>query len=447
MAVQNVDKTTLKNAQDAAEKAKSTAGDATKAASSLADQAQAKIDEAKGAVDAAKDKVAGATGGITGKISELTSNVTKNIPDGVKKIGGQVLGLDADGIVTQTVGELKTTVKHATNAVDFLTGKKSFGDTLAGFSRGGENPQPSLDNAATGKLRTFIMPEDFNPDLCFRIDFLKFSRQSVFEAQKAKPVATFVFPLPKTIAAAQGSEYDTQELGTTGDIEARLRNFDKGSGILSSIAADALGSFGTNVFRNSLSSDVGRGISQAIGFIPNPHLSNIFKGVPLRTFSFDVSMAPRNSRESEVLQNVLDHYRSYILPALSVKKTTLDYPHEAAISFSASGSSLVAGGTGKTPLDRIFNFKRVVCKDVSITVNGQPGTQVFFADQAPAEVTISFSFQEVAISVANDYGHKQVGKKADDLLDKVMSKPNAFGKAVSDAKQRVKDDQVEDPIS
>lgn len=427
MAETKVTKQTLKNAEKAAEDAKSAAGEAT----SAVEQITAEVDKAKEGFKLPEDPL----GQLSDKVSELTSNVTKDLPDGIKKIGGAVFGsLDQENIVGSTYQELRTLTNNALDAAKVLTGKKSLG-SLAGFVRPGENPQSILDGAAKGRLRTFVYPEDFSPDLCLRLDFLKFNRQNVFEPQKADPVSTFVFPLPKSIGVQQGTTYDAQELGAFGEVEARLRGGDFSGDlgeIATTVAKEAAGFGGSTIFRAMQGTDAGRIASLGVGFVPNPHLANIFKGVPLRTFTFEVSLAPRNQRESDTINHVMDHLRSYTLPAMSENRVTLDYPHEVALSFSAAGSSLVAGGQGKTPLDNIFKFKRCVVTNVNITVNGQTGTQAFFSDTSPVEISLSISFSESQIQTANDYGHKPKAVGSEKLADAFKSKFDE-AKAAADA--------------
>ena len=364
---------------------------------------------------------------VQGSVSELTGNLTTQLglPEGVQNIADDFIGeaFGPEGIIGSNVKELKT-LEGNFNDITNLVKKPSL-KGLADFVTPGDNPQRVIDNAAKGMLSTFVFPEDYSPDLCFRLDFLEFNRQNAFAPIKADPKATFVFPLPTAISVGQGVSYSETELGVTGEAEARVRtNMDKSfktyGDLAETVISEATGLGGSALFRGALQSDPGKAASLALGFIPNPHLAAIFSGVSRRKFSFSIKFAPRSKRESETLQNILDHIRSYILPAMSQNFVTLDYPHEVAISFSEAGSSLVQGGQGKSPLDRIFKFKRCICENITINVNDQAG-QSFFDDFAPTHTTVNFEFSEVQIQVANDYGHQPTASGTEDLQKLGMS--------------------------
>jgi hypothetical protein len=428
-----VAKTVLNNAEAADKAAEETLS------TKVGDRAGGVIDAAKEKAAAAKDSlnklipttdsnvIQGLSDTTQGSVSELTGNLTTKLglPEGAQNIADGFIGeaFGPEGIIGSNVKELKTLEGNFNDITNLV--KKPTLKGLADFVSPGDNPQRVIDNAAKGTLRTFVFPEDYSPDLCFRLDFLEFNRQNAFAPIKADPKATFVFPLPTAISVGQGVSYSETELGVTGEAEARVRtNMDKSfktyGDLAETVISEATGMGGSALFRGALQTDAGKAASLALGFIPNPHLAAIFSGVSRRKFSFSIKFAPRTKRESETLQNVLDHVRSYILPAMSQNFVTLDYPHEVAISFSEAGSSLVQGGQGKSPLDRIFKFKRCICENITINVNDQAG-QSFFDDFAPTHTTVNFEFSEVQIQVANDYGHSPTASGSDDLMDLGMS--------------------------
>ena len=420
-----VAKTVLNNAEAADKAAEETLS------TKVGDRAGEVINDAKekAAADAADSAKKAAPGsGIQeladkaeGSVSKLTSNLTTKLglPKGAQNVADGFIGdaFGPQGIIGSNVKELKTLSGNFSDITNLV--KKPSLKGLADFVSPGDNPQRIIDNAAKGKFSTFVFPEDYSPNLCFRLDFLEFNRQNVFAPIKADPKATFVFPLPAAISVGQGVSYSETELGITGEAEARVRtNVDKSfktyGDLVETVINEATGLGGSALFRGALGTDVGKAASLALGFIPNPHLAAIFSGVSRRKFSFSIKFAPRTKRESETLQNILDHIRSYILPAMSDNFVTLDYPHEVAISFSEAGSSLVEGGEGKSPLDRIFKFKRCICENVTINVNDQAG-QSFFEDYAPTHTTVNFEFSEVQIQVANDYGKQPTAKGVSDF--------------------------------
>ena len=414
-------------------------------------------EEAEGFLDKARGVFADLTKTDSGNIFDSVDATAKELTDKIKEneLGGKLLKsgdrildlVDPEGIVKGTVGELDQLTDNLSEYTDLAAGRKSFKDVF-GMVSGSGFAQRILDNAAKGELRTFLMPEDYDPDLCFRLDMIKFNRQSVFDPVRATPQATFIFPLPKTLSVGQGVGFKSVELGAAGEVEARLRKNADFSGSIGDIAGKLMGEVAgqaaSSLYRAGLQTDTGKAASMALGFIPNPHLANVFTGMEMRTFTFSVSIAPRSQREADTLNHTLDHLKSYILPAVSDNLVTMDYPHEVAISFSEAGSTLVDGGVEvgkyKTPLDRMFKFKRCVCTNVTYEINGQGSQQSFFDDRSPTEVTINFQFTESQIQMANDYGHGPKATNAqkfiDTLGDKAQDLEGAFDSAVSGAQAR-----------
>lgn len=438
----SVAKTVLNKAEDASKVAEATS----------------KVKDAKAALE---DKIpevdlpevpdlplSGALDTATGSVKEITSSITSKLPKGLQNVADSFVdkALDPQGIIGSTVKELKTLEGNFKDVSNIF--KKKDKKSLASFTSPGDSPQNIIDNAAKGKLRTFVFPEDYSPNLCFRLDFIEFNRSNVFKPIQAEPKATFIFPLPKSISVGQGVSIKETQLGVAGDVEARIRtntekNFANYGDLAGTILKEIGSAAGTALYRGALQTDAGKAGSLALGFVPNPHLAAVFEGVERRKFSFAIQFAPKSRQESEVLQNTLDHIRSYILPAMSENFITLDYPHEVAISFSEAGSSLVAGGNSKTPLDRIFKFKRCVCDSITINVNDQAG-QSFFEDYAPTHVTVNFQFSEVQIQVANDYGLKPTAKKADEFVDAVAGKAGDLQDALSSLYKKEDESESED---
>lgn len=369
---------------------------------------------------------------------QLTNNLSSKAQKGIRDVASEQKKIEELNAQSATHKELQQANKKASQLKNKLKNKK---DQLRKnpVIKALENPQSVID-AQEEKIKTFKFPEDYSADLCFRLDFLKFNRQSVFETIKVTPQATFVLPLPKAIGTGMGVSYNETELGFVGAIENAIRTTDSQAftGGIGEIAGNVIGELGKiggdALYRGLLNTTAGKAASLAVGFIPNPHLSAIFSGVQRRTFNFQVTMAPRTEKESKQLHTMLDHLRQYILPAMSANRATLDYPHEVAISFSEAGSTLVTSGPNsyKTPLDKIFKFKRCVCSNIDVQVNGISGQQAFFIDGSPVEVTVTFQFSEVQIQTANDWGSQPTGTAAKEFADRV-------GTTVNDAMSGLKD--------
>lgn len=326
------------------------------------------------------------------------------IPKGIQQTGQTLLDIiDPRDLLKGTVQDLKDIKAIYQDAANRVSNVQSpaVGDSPQAPDEN-SNPDNVIAKQKRGGIETHVFPKDYSRELCFRMDFMKFERQSVFEDTKMLPLQTFILPLPRTIGFNQGVGYSQQELGLFGEVEARTRTVQI-TGNAQEIATEAAKEAGAGLagaaLRAFTQTDAGRVASQAFGFIPNPHLSNIFTGVALRQFRFQIQLTPRSEDEAGNLILILDKLRANSLPTRSKNFTTLDYPNECLISFSEAGSKMVLGGTGKTPLDRIFKFQRCSLTDLEVSIN-QAGDQAFFRDYSPVEITVDLGFTENQIMTA-----------------------------------------------
>ncbi len=373
------------------------------------------------------------------------------IPKGIQQAGQTLIDvIDPRDLLKGTVEDLKQIKEVYQDAANRVSNVKSpASDSSPKAPDENSNPDNVIAKQRRGGIESYVFPKDYSRELCFRMDFMKFQRQSAFEDTKMLPLETFVLPLPRTIGFQQGVSYSQQELGIFGEVEARTRSFDTQAGSLAAeIAKEAGAGIAGGAIRAALQTDAGRVASLAAGFIPNPHLSNIFAGVALRQFRFSIQLTPRSEDEAKGLLLILDKLRANSLPRRSKNFTTLDYPNECLISFSEAGSSMVLGGQGKTALDRIFKFQRCVITDVEVNVNGA-GDQAFFKDYSPVEITLDIGFQEQQIMTADLFDNSERSAPGKDkyreafgaLGDAVSNKLNggAISKTTSDAIQRAAD--------
>jgi hypothetical protein len=417
-----LNKVELKNAQTAV---KNAAGDLTSGLPELPDVgALPELPEVPdaggllGAVESGLDSVSGA-------IQSGVSGLTANLPKGIQQIGQNLADqIDPKKILKGSVEDLKQIKSVYEDAVNRVSNVKS-PSAAGGILKPNDTSNP--DNAMTkkrGVIDTYVFPKDYSRELCFRLDFVQFNRKSVFESTKVQPKATFILPLPRAIGLSQGISYSQQELGTFGEVEARMRT---GKGDAGGIVEDVVSGVASAMYRTFIQTDAGRAASQELGFIPNPHLSNIFAGVTMRGFDFEIQLAPRSEEESVQISNLIDNIRANSLPRRSGNFTTLDYPNECLISFSEAGSTMMTGGPGKykTPLDNMFKFKRCVITGVNVNINSA-GDQSFFTNYSPVEMTLSLSFQEQQIHTADMYGSSDkfgtTGNKYKELAGKIEDK-------------------------
>lgn len=376
-----------------------------------------------------------------------------------------VVQQDKKNIVSQSTNrkaKIENPLKKNFNNSRFSKAAQDLADTYGEFKKNtsgvldsindftsviGDSAEAIMGAATTGVFETVTFPKNFSRELCLRLDFIQYDRKNRFKISKVYPKACVILPLPQNLSFGQGVNYNFSELGLFGQLENQLRggSFDDieqtirsvgqaastvaetassqgvvagiGAGIRklqaindSSSTVDAIKSTAAfaglrtlqsagSVFGGALEG-ADSGITANLGVIPNPHLATLFQGIQPRTFSFRMVLQVSSQDESLALQDVIQKLRKFYLPAISADKTALSYPHEVNVSFSEGGYS---SESPRTPLDRLFSFKRCVLENVNVEI-GSDGTPAFFHNLEPTAVTLDLTFREVEISTANDFG-------------------------------------------
>lgn len=367
-------------------------------------------------------------------INGINSFLTKKLPSGVQEVGGKTTDLVKGQLKGASKGLLDEAKDAYSDLKSAVTGKASLGSAFPDDSR---IPERKI-GLKTEDGETNALPADYNPDLCFRMDFVEFNRSAGFaddglpkkpeETLQIKPTGTFILPIPMAIGTSQGVNYSTTELSTAGSVENVLRTSnDNSRSALGSVGVGTLNTFSgaaTEVYRGLLATNAGKLASMSLGFVPNPNLANIFSGVQMREFTFEFKIVPRSQEESKRALAMFQQIRKYMLPELQASKLNIMYPDEVVLSFSEQGSRLLKGGLSDnlTPLDNIFNFKRCVLQNVQLDVNSD-GDQAFFTDYSPVEMKLSLSFKEQSIQTRTDYtGEPGVILTAGDVLSETANK-------------------------
>ncbi len=121
----------------------------------------------------------------------------------------------------------------------------------------------------------------------------------------------------------------------------------------------------------------------ANGEAKNPNKETLFKEMSERGFSFDFTFVPKSEEETEAVHQIIRIFRYNSAPKLQSRRY-FDSPGEFEIKFFSGGK--------ENPY--MPKLRRLVCTSVDYKYGG---SEVFraFDDGAPAEVSMSLSFQEV----------------------------------------------------
>lgn len=176
--------------------------------------------------------------------------------------------------------------------------------------------------------------------------------------------------------------------------------------LLSAGAASVGGLFGTDA------AEIARGATElATGYVSNPNIAVLFKGVGIRQHRFSWKMIAKNVTEAQNIQRIVTNLKFYSLP----KKTfganfSLSYPHIAYLYLVGPiNNGLIT-----------FSEKGTFIKDINVVFNGQD-TATFFASKtfntvnnkndagrtggfflAPVEVDLTITFMERSIVTRED---------------------------------------------
>ena len=145
---------------------------------------------------------------------------------------------------------------------------------------------------------------------------------------------------------------------------------------------------------------LGKGIN-AVGYlggwIVNPFLTMLFKSPAFKEFQFSWTFAPESQKESLILQQILEVFRTNMMPDKGSTLLTLGYPNILYMAF--------------VPNDFLFNFKPCAVRDITfdytpagpafLKVRDNTGTQV---SSAPALVKMTLHVTEMEYWLRSDPG-------------------------------------------
>ena len=139
-------------------------------------------------------------------------------------------------------------------------------------------------------------------------------------------------------------------------------------------------------------SDTGLGkFSQSqVGMVRNPHLTTIFEGVKLKTYTFSWKISPKSAAEAQQLNEMIKYIKGYMHPQIIGASFALEYPYLASIQF-------VVGNSAHMP-----NVKDSFITGFSIN-NAGSGAPAFYKDGNPVSTELSLSFQEIDIQTRDDF--------------------------------------------
>jgi len=175
---------------------------------------------------------------------------------------------------------------------------------------------------------------------------------------------------------------------------------------LGSLSRDAL-----YLLRSSLPGNIGRVADTIIGSAVNPRLALSFDGVDLKQHSFNWTLAPKNSLESDIIKNIILKLKQSSLPSYQTASAT---SFKAYLKYPSIVDIYLLG----VNTEYFMKFKSCMIRNVSIDY-ASPGLVPILKGGKPAVIKLNLEFYEMDIHTANDYGVQETSAPgvSDDFSD------------------------------
>lgn len=147
--------------------------------------------------------------------------------------------------------------------------------------------------------------------------------------------------------------------------------------------------FARAIMTDSITSVPGRsGFDVSLGTTRNPFLAAMFTSVNLRSFTFAYIFIPRNKRESDTVEGIINILRYGMHPSYDsgIKNNLFRYPYMYKVDF--------------TDAQRLFRPGWCVIKDLQIDFqaeNGLPLYHIIDGESVPYAISMNITFQELDV--------------------------------------------------
>ena len=213
------------------------------------------------------------------------------------------------------------------------------------------------------------------------------------------PADNIYLPMPtKGLVDDYKIDYDNQAMGAIGGIATTALN---GGSVLGGLGS-GLALFGKSIVGSyaeqlgdvaGMAKQAGAATDLAAGFINNPNIAILFKGVKPRDLEFTWNMVARNKKEAEQIRDITTLIKKHSLPEKQFGANfALNYPSIAHLAV-----------LGPEKKERYITFSEMGAFVTSVSVNyGGAGHAAFFKDGNPTNVTLTVGFRERNIITQDD---------------------------------------------
>jgi len=256
--------------------------------------------------------------------------------------------------------------------------------------------------------------------------FFKYKRPSQFGTTKFDPIGkTITLPLPDGDGIKDNSDANWTEssLGIVGNALDSIKNADQIAKAASfgNLAVEAGIVAGTRMAASMIPEDiipgglgdVGGAIESQLGAVENPGMAQLFKGVHMRQFSFNWTLAPKNETESRTVKEIIDIFKKNHLPTFMAGGSSFmfNYPNIVRPSF------ITPAGSNPDEAGFMTTFEYCAITSVHVNYSPQGAAPAFYAkSSAPVFIQLQINLQELNIRLGDRYGGELTGAGGLDLL-------------------------------
>ena len=248
---------------------------------------------------------------------------------------------------------------------------------------------------------SFNFPEE-RSEFYSILTFRKYQRMRPNQPLKPEFQGMITLPLPQTLVDSYGINIGEAKLDILGNALSDVLAAGKTS--MENYANEIKAGKGTLQFIKDAAIDVAAltpGISDTTigqvaqierGFVRNPHLTTLFEGVRLKTYTFTWKLAPRSEAEARQLDSIINYIKAYMHPEVNPNSGgfALDYPYLASLEFKV-GENI-----------HIPNVTVAFITDLQINSSGS-GVPAFFKDGRAVSVEMGITLKEINIKTRADF--------------------------------------------
>lgn len=152
---------------------------------------------------------------------------------------------------------------------------------------------------------------------------------------------------------------------------------------------------GINNVKDLMTDEVKLGSQLALQVAMNPNSRAMFKGVNLRSFSFQFTFIPTSPEEAEMVEQIIYRFRWHAYPKpINIESTGItagfEYPHLFSIAINHRESKKTVGTKIKD------------CYLESVTTSYNPSSMAYHADGRPVEYNMTLNFRETIALTQED---------------------------------------------